>query len=180
MITALNEQRQHEPHHHPVWFPLHRRGSGQKHCSVTSLACLTNSCSLVVLMCRKGKTGGHGSRRPVFGGVKQHSMIPGYVQGGTRVVPGWRSGASGPSQYCECLFCAGVWGGREEVAGAAQGTQRHGGDGAPAWAGNDDGLEMDCPGRLRTACSGGRAFARALFLQMFGLARTLALPGSGF
>jgi hypothetical protein len=39
----------------------------------------------------------------MFGRVANLSMVPGQVQGGTRVVPGWQRGARCPSQYCEDL-----------------------------------------------------------------------------
>jgi hypothetical protein len=67
---------------------------------------------LAVLMPRDLEAGK--TRRPPgrFGGPESLSMVPGYVQGGTRAVPGWQGDANRLSQYCECLFCAGIGGGR--------------------------------------------------------------------
>ena len=40
----------------------------------------------------------------MFGGATNCSMVLGYVQGGTRLVPGRPGGENYPSQYCECLY----------------------------------------------------------------------------
>src|ERR1017187_3532169 len=49
------------------------------------------------------KPGCWARRRALFERVAKRSMVPGYVQGGARVVPGWQGGARRHSQYCECL-----------------------------------------------------------------------------
>ena len=59
--------------------------------------------ALDVLMPLEEQTRNRGRRRAIFGRAANRSMVPGYVQGGTRVVPGWQGGANRHSQYCECL-----------------------------------------------------------------------------
>src|ERR1035437_217704 len=63
-------------------------------------------------MLRGGETGKTWRPSGRFGGVGNLSMVPGYVQGGTRPVPGRHGCGRRLSQYCECLSCAGVWRGR--------------------------------------------------------------------
>ena len=76
-------------------------------------------------MFRVDKAGIWGRRRAIFRGVPNRSMVLGWYQGGTRLLPVCPGAATCHSHYCECLYSGGVR--CERVGGAGEGPG--GGDG---------------------------------------------------